>query len=127
MEGDGSLAGVSAEVALQLVVAKCPRRMGFDLSTLPVLAAHHTQENEHVGVEAVYLQKQGCARKLDVLAERVEETLRPPHPSYRGYREAPALATNDFTMFLAKASQVSGVGGTIWNLELGIWNLEFGV
>lgn len=109
IEGDGSLASrfsknISAEVGLKLVLNKCPKKMTFDLSNLSPLNSHYTEENAHIGVDPVYLQKQGFAKKLGIMAEHVEETIQ--HPTYKNYNDPPSVATNDFTMFLAKSSKV---------------------
>ena len=42
--------------------------MTFDLTTLPVLTSHYTEENVHIGVDPVYLMKKGYSKKMNILS-----------------------------------------------------------
>ena len=83
VESDGSLTGqtsvLTSNLAIKLLINKCPKKMPTDSSTLPTLNSHYTEENVRMGVDPIYLQPSvkkkltTPAAKPQVQEEHVEE------------------------------------------------------
>jgi len=114
IETDGSLSSktgekLSASTGLKIVRNKCPKKMSFDLSILPVLESHFTEENVHMGVEPVYSQKKGYLKKLNVLIDdeengKVDDVVVQKKPEAKASRD-----NGDFTKFLSMSGTVGSM------------------
>ena len=79
--------------------------MTFNLNTLPVLNSHYTEENVHLGVEPLYLQKKGYLKKLNILMDEVEDE--PPNNSVKKESQNNKSGREDFTKFLQPNKKVN--------------------
>ncbi len=113
VETDGSLTTqksekLSASIGLKIIRNKCPKKMSFDLSILPWLESHFTEENVHMSIDPVYFQKKGYKKKLNVLIDEDERSSEVDGTVVQKKTEEKASRDNgDFTKFLTMSGTVS--------------------